>query len=264
MKKILKNGFSLLMTSLLCSIAFAVPAFAETLEGHLDTVDANRITGWAWNKDESDDVLSIELLIYADGAEQAVSSVTLTADEYREDLHNLLGDGYHSFQYTINWSELEGTSFEVKAFAVLEDQRIPLIGSSTYTKSIENIEAVSVNRDAETGPGVTKITTVKDSEAEASNPSSLGIFTTTGYCTCDLCSNGEGLTYSGTVPMAEHTISADLNVLPLGSRVMIHDIIYTVEDIGSSVAGNKIDIYYGSHDEAWAHGVQQAEVFRID
>jgi 3D (Asp-Asp-Asp) domain-containing protein len=44
---------------------------------------------------------------------------------------------------------------------------------------------------------------------------------------------------------------------------MIDDIIYTVEDIGSSVVGNKLDIYYATHEEAEGHGVQEKEVFTV-
>ena len=44
---------------------------------------------------------------------------------------------------------------------------------------------------------------------------------------------------------------------------MINDIIYTVEDIGSSVIGNKLDIFYATHQEAEDHGVRQVEVFAV-
>lgn len=93
---------------------------------------------------------------------------------------------------------------------------------------------------------------------------SLGIFTTSGYCNCLLCSTGENLTYSGSVPQSNHTISADLNLLPLNTKVMIHDIVYTVEDIGSSVNGNRIDIFYDTHEEALAHGIEEVEVFLVE
>ncbi len=44
---------------------------------------------------------------------------------------------------------------------------------------------------------------------------------------------------------------------------MIDGIIYTVEDIGSSVVGRKIDIYYNTHEEASDHGMQEKEVFAV-
>ncbi len=92
---------------------------------------------------------------------------------------------------------------------------------------------------------------------------SQGMFTTTGYCNCSNCSGGHNLTYSGTVPQARHTISADINVYPIGTKLMIDDVIYTVEDMGSSVKENWIDIYYGSHEEAVAHGMKTQEVFSV-
>ena len=93
---------------------------------------------------------------------------------------------------------------------------------------------------------------------------SLGMFTTTGYCNCSQCSGGHSLTYSGTVPQAGHTLSADLDLFPIGTRLMINGTIYTVEDIGSSVDGHKVDIYYASHEEAVAHGTKQEEVFMVE
>ncbi len=92
---------------------------------------------------------------------------------------------------------------------------------------------------------------------------SLGMFTTTGYCACDECSGGFGLTYSGTVPQANHTISADISLFPIGTRLIIGDIVYTVEDIGSNVIGEHIDIYYENHDDAVKHGKQLQEVFAV-
>lgn len=93
---------------------------------------------------------------------------------------------------------------------------------------------------------------------------SLGMFTTTGYCNCEKCSGGHNLTYSGTVPQANHTLSADLELFPIGTKLMIHGTVYTVEDMGSTVDGHKVDIYYSSHEEAVAHGTKQEEVFMVE
>ncbi len=92
---------------------------------------------------------------------------------------------------------------------------------------------------------------------------SLGVFTTSGYCCCSHCTRGSNLTYAGTVPQANYTISADLSVLPLGTRVQINGVIYTVEDKGSGVNGREIDIFYPDHNTALAHGRQQQEVFLV-
>lgn len=110
------------------------------------------------------------------------------------------------------------------------------------------------------GPGAVD----QETEAEETEEVSAGIFKVTGYCGCNKCSGGYGLTYSGTVPTANHTISADLNLFPLGTKLRIGDIIYTVEDKGSSVNGNILDIYYDTHQDALDRGTYSAEVFVVE
>lgn len=111
------------------------------------------------------------------------------------------------------------------------------------------------------GPGVVQ---AEEAEADTDSGMSLGTFTITGYCPCPACSGSSALTYAGTVPRPEHTIAADLSLLPLGTQVLIDGTVYTVEDKGSSVNGNKIDIFYASHEEALAAGTYSAEVFSWD
>lgn len=123
-----------------------------------------------------------------------------------------------------------------------------LCGGGETTAETAKAENTKANTAAETGK----------------KGASLGMFTTTGYCNCSKCSGGFGLTYSGTVPKANHTISADLSLYPIGTKLMIHDIIYTVEDMGSGVNGHWIDIYYDNHEAAVAHGMKQEEVFMVE
>lgn len=145
---------------------------------------------------------------------------------------------------------------------------------------------VTLTSRAETGPGadgnvsdssgVSRVITAGRGGAEPSgSPSSaeekengrkgesLGMFTTTGYCGCEICSSGFSLTYSGTVPKANHTIAADISIYPVGTKLMVDDVIYTVEDMGSHVNGSWIDIYYDNHDDAVAHGTKTQEVFSV-
>ena len=65
-------------------------------------------------------------------------------------------------------------------------------------------------------------------------------------------------------PTPNHTISADLDLFPLGTRLKIDGIVYTVEDKGSSVKGNILDIFYSSHEDALAKGTYTAEVFLVE
>ena len=116
----------------------------------------------------------------------------------------------------------------------------------------------------EIGPGIPKKEEkpVEETFGGYKKGESLGIFKTTGYCGCSKCSGGSGLTYSGTVPQANHTISADITVLPLGTKVIIGETVYTVEDIGSGVDGHTVDLYFSSHQEALDYGVKKQEVFQ--
>ncbi|MDD3251440.1 MAG: 3D domain-containing protein [Lachnospiraceae bacterium] len=145
--------------------------------------------------------------------------------------------------------------------------------ASEATQTEAAVNDSSRSRVITVGGGETTVSTDPVSEAQASETQdseqgrkgrSLGMFTTTGYCNCTACSSGHNLTYSGTVPKASHTISADLSLYPIGTKLMIDDIIYTVEDMGSSVNGKWIDIYYDNHDAAVAHGMKSQEVFAVD
>lgn len=120
----------------------------------------------------------------------------------------------------------------------------------------------------EAGPGIQKKAEPAETEPVQTSPSyirgtSLGLFSATAYCPRSGSSGKQNRTYSGTVPQAQHTISADITVLPIGTKVMIDDVIYTVEDTGSSIKGNKIDIYFGSRSEALAFGRQTKELFAV-
>ncbi len=111
------------------------------------------------------------------------------------------------------------------------------------------------------GPGAVQVPV--EEEPEEPEEVSLGLFTVTGYCGCDRCSGGHNLTYSGTVPTPNHTISADISQYPIGTKLRIGDVVYTVEDKGSSVRGNVVDIFYSSHQEALDKGTYTAEVFLV-
>lgn len=89
----------------------------------------------------------------------------------------------------------------------------------------------------------------------------LGSFEASGYCSCSNCSGGYTLTYSGTIPQAKHTIAADLDIFPLGTRLVIDGIVYTVEDMGGGIEGNRLDIYFASHEEALAFGLQIVDIY---
>ena len=106
----------------------------------------------------------------------------------------------------------------------------------------------------------------KKTEAKKVSTKSLGTFKTTGYCNCSQCAGAYAgkPTSSGVMPTASHTIAADPSVLPIGTKVIINGKQYEVEDTGSGIKGNKLDIYYDNHDSAIGHGVRNYEVFIVN
>ena len=77
-----------------------------------------------------------------------------------------------------------------------------------------------------------------------------------------LSGTAEGVTLRNLkFELTDHTISADLDQFPLGTKLLIDGIVYTVEDKGSGVAENHLDIYFDTHKEALDYGLQKVEVF---
>ena len=51
-------------------------------------------------------------------------------------------------------------------------------------------------------------------------------------------------------------------MLPYGSQVVIDGVVYTVEDCGSGVKGNHIDIFFSTHAKALAYGTKTVKVYK--
>lgn len=91
---------------------------------------------------------------------------------------------------------------------------------------------------------------------------SLGTFRLTAYCDCEECCGewADGITFTGTEATPERTIAVDPSVIPLGSTIYINGQPYIAEDIGGAIKGNRIDIFFPTHNEALQFGIQYAEV----
>lgn len=101
---------------------------------------------------------------------------------------------------------------------------------------------------------------------DSTGKQSLGSFRITHYCNCYLCcgSWAGGPTASGTIPTQGRTIAVDPGVIPLGTRVIINGQVYTAEDTGSAIQGNKIDVYVSNHALTTQYGVYYADVYLAD
>lgn len=76
-------------------------------------------------------------------------------------------------------------------------------------------------------------------------------FTATGYCSCvSCCGISTGITASGVKAQASHTVAMP-KAYSFGTKIEIKDLgKFVVEDRGSAINGNKLDIYFNTHQEA--------------
>ena len=89
----------------------------------------------------------------------------------------------------------------------------------------------------------------------------LGKFKISAYCHCvQCCGKTDGVTATGTTVQANRTIAVDPRVIPLGSKVLIDGQEYVAEDTGGAIKGNRIDMYFSTHQEALNFGIQYKDI----
>ena len=228
MKKI-RMTISVLIT-ILAMLLNTVCAFASTSKnsGHLDSIDGNKISGWAWNSAAPDTPVSVTVTVVNAHTGDSLLAETATADIERDDLKTSgIGNGAHGFE----------------------------IPDNTYMIKLSvNGQALPIAYQYDTETGIIKNATLV----------SLGTFKTTAYCPCRSCSEGYGrLTKTGTQATASRTVAVDPRVIPLGSHLLIDGVEYIAEDVGGGVKGKHIDIFYNTHSETKNHGVERSEVYLI-
>lgn len=117
-------------------------------------------------------------------------------------------------------------------------------------------------------------TEIEEVDEEPGGLVSLGYFVLTAYCSCPECCGeyaysrplddyGNPIVYtaSGAVASAGTTIAVDPSVIPYGTSVIIDGHTYIAQDTGGAIVGNRIDVYFDNHEDAWNFGYQEAEVF---
>lgn len=135
-----------------------------------------------------------------------------------------------------------------------------------YQNDIE-IERTVLSEVVITEP-VNKIVQVKKkSTSRASTlPRATGVsegtvtYKVTAYCPCSkCCGRATGRTASGTRATAGRTVAAS-SKFAFGTKLNIGGHVYTVEDRGGAINGNRIDIFVNSHAEALRWGVKYLTV----
>ena len=93
---------------------------------------------------------------------------------------------------------------------------------------------------------------------------SLGEFTISYFCPCEICCNKEeGVTATGTPLVEGKTIAVDPSIIPYGTKVIIGGHVFTAEDCGVSVKRNRIKVFVNSHDEVTALSTSKEKVHQV-
>lgn len=107
-----------------------------------------------------------------------------------------------------------------------------------------------------------KVTSRGSTLPRVSSASTTGgtVYKITAYCPCaKCCGKTNGRTASGTTATAGRTVAAS-SKFAFGTKLNIGGHVYTVEDRGGAINGNKIDIFVNTHAEALQWGVRYLNV----
>lgn len=134
-----------------------------------------------------------------------------------------------------------------------------LIGCVIMSGFVHIFTCVDVVKAEEAAPAAV----ICEAEPEPEK-TSLGVFKLTAYCACEkCCGKTDGITASGAKAVEGVTIAADTKVLPFNTKVIIDSHEYTVQDVGGAIKGNRIDVYFDSHQKALDFGVQYKEIYTM-
>lgn len=149
---------------------------------------------------------------------------------------------------------LKEVTYKIKYQNEVEIEKIQL--SEKIIKEPVN-KIVQVNKVVTSRAGTTSRTTPSTTvSADATGQ----IYKITAYCSCaKCCGKTNGITAMGTKATAGRTVAAS-SKFAFGTKLNINGHIYTVEDRGGAIKGNKIDLYVNSHAEALAWGVRYLPV----
>lgn len=139
----------------------------------------------------------------------------------------------------------------------------PIAGGSDKTETTRSVEPIRVIPKADRVDGddvpATEYAVIPTNTTEMT-------VTATAYCPCPQCCGrwSGGPTASGVMPEQGRTIAVDPSVIPMGSTVIYDGHEYIAEDTGSAIKGNRIDIYFDSHQDALEWGVQEITIYLME
>lgn len=147
---------------------------------------------------------------------------------------------------------LKEVTYKVKYQNEIEIEKIQLS---------EKIIKEPVNKIVQVNKTVTSRSATNSRTLPSTTASTDGqIYKITAYCSCaKCCGKTNGITAMGTKATEGRTVAAS-SQFAFGTKLNINGHVYTVEDRGGAIKGNKIDIYVNSHAAALAWGVRYLPV----
>ena len=146
--------------------------------------------------------------------------------------------------------------------------------SSFTVRSVEKqSDAKPIQTSNETITEIQEPTILSEPEPTITEPQKeviyLGEFKLTAYCSCEKCCGNwafdrpDGVVYgaSGNELKSGYSIAVDPSVIPYGTEVVINGVTYRADDCGGAIKGNRIDVYFDTHEEALEFCVKYADVF---
>lgn len=158
----------------------------------------------------------------------------------------------------------ESISEEVESVSVVD---IVEVVESEITDNVETESKTDVVKEVKKTEKTKKVERVETTETtetaekiDKTDGSKTVKFKVTAYCPCKKCSADWGrMTSTGVLATQGRTIAVDPRYYPYGTKITINGNTYIAEDCGGAIKGNRIDIYFDSHQEALEFGVQYLE-----
>lgn len=121
--------------------------------------------------------------------------------------------------------------------------------TETTTRVVENI--------------VESVKNTKIPETDIKPPYTEKEMVLTAYCSCvECCGKDDGITATGTLAKQGRTIAVDPRYIPYGTEVIIDGVTYIAEDCGGAIKGDRIDLFFSSHEQALSFG-RQTKIVRV-
>lgn len=243
-------------------------ATGENIQSYVAQISANQEEAAALMTEVSNANSNIISLMQAQEeaaarAEEAQTSQEETSSQESDEGDSVPEDRLEDYGYDPSEDTTESsssaTSYDVTVEILDESEASQPVVETEYQEDVYQEAAESEESYEETYEDSYE-ESYEESSSDSGQGTYLGNFTLTAYCNCAQCCGTAGnLTASGTVPAAGRTVA--MAGVPFGTQLLINGNVYTVEDLGTPYG--HVDIFFDSHSDALAFGLQYADVYQV-